>query len=380
MRYSKKNLYIGPMPVITPGLFNAVSQINAIRPNNQHALNTLLLNAGYINNPGILNGKMGISMLFFYLAKHSQNSLFSQYGEELLDQIYNELHSDTPVDFENGLPGIGWGIEHLLQNKFVEADTDVLEDFDSLIKNELINKIPERIELQNGLLGFGAYFLKRINSIYGSGKISKQMLIHIVDRLCVKIQNPSEILKEPHLLNRKIFDIAWGFPALLWFFNECNAHFPFTSQFGSSFQSLLESLTEKNNHPSLQSNRLLLALVILKIKRKECFIKGMKEQMLRKSIEGIASTFLSEVSRMAIKNELPGNNSTIRYGSSGIALIYRHLYRLTKNIHYKFEMKYWITESFQSTDFMKPNENENAFGIMEGLAGRLMITELSPRN
>src|SRR5690554_1095395 len=101
--------------------------------------NTLLLNSSFIDNLGLMHGKMGISICFFHLARQTGNKIYEDYAGELIDEIYDEISIHTPVDFKNGLAGIGWGIEYLAQNGFIEADTDiVLDEFDQQIFKELL--------------------------------------------------------------------------------------------------------------------------------------------------------------------------------------------------------------------------------------------------
>lgn len=90
----------------------------------QRIANVLLLNASFINNLGLLNGKMGIAIFFYQYARYTGSKMFGDYAGELIDEIYEEINTNTPVDFANGLTGIGWGIEYLVKNGFVAADTD----------------------------------------------------------------------------------------------------------------------------------------------------------------------------------------------------------------------------------------------------------------
>lgn len=90
----------------------------------QRIANVLLLNASFIDNLGLLNGKMGIAIFFYQYARYTGSKIFEDYAGELIDEIYEEINTTTPVDFANGLTGIGWGIEYLVKNRFLEADTD----------------------------------------------------------------------------------------------------------------------------------------------------------------------------------------------------------------------------------------------------------------
>ena len=54
-----------------------------------------------------MNGKMGIAIYFFHLSRETNNQIYEDYAGELVDEIYEEITSYTPVGFENGLAGIG---------------------------------------------------------------------------------------------------------------------------------------------------------------------------------------------------------------------------------------------------------------------------------
>jgi len=84
----------------------------------QRIANVLLLNASFIDNIGLLNGKMGIAIFFNLYGRYS-NKVHIDYAGELIDELYEEININTSVDFANGLTGIGWGIQYVIENKFV---------------------------------------------------------------------------------------------------------------------------------------------------------------------------------------------------------------------------------------------------------------------
>ncbi len=291
----------------------------------QRIINTLLLNVSFINNIGLMHGKMGISIFFFHLARRTKNKIYEDYAGELIDEIYEEISANTPVDFENGLAGIGWGIEYLVQNGFIEADTnEVLEEFDNKVFNEFIYNIPKELNLLNGILGYGVYFLNRVkNRAYDEKNIAvltnRQTLIYLVDELDKRTQNITEIIQEPIFIflegenarntvsiksplgvkttkylknnkqpdsqppepsnaqaletsdyqpqpsNKKTFDLLWDYPVLLWFLCEIYQENIFNSRVEEIIQRLTEPLTNETNLPKLQSNRLLLALALINV-------------------------------------------------------------------------------------------------------------------
>ncbi len=124
--------------------------------------NVLLLNASFTDNLGLLNGKMGIAIFFYHYSRYSGNKIFGDYAGELIDEIYEEINTNTPVDFANGLTGIGWGIEYLVKNGFVQADTDeALTDIDNSVYRIRLQS-PILINNCNDFFCYGHYYISRI--------------------------------------------------------------------------------------------------------------------------------------------------------------------------------------------------------------------------
>jgi hypothetical protein len=58
-----------------------------MHPDRQNRIiNVLLLIGSFIENLGLLNGKMGISICFYHLARKTGNPTYENYAEELLEQ------------------------------------------------------------------------------------------------------------------------------------------------------------------------------------------------------------------------------------------------------------------------------------------------------
>lgn len=102
---------------------------------------TLMLQANSIEDIGLLHGKVGIAIYFHHLARQGGKSIFAEFADELIDQVTESLSNETPFDFERGITGIGWAVEYLIQNGFVEADADeILEEFDTKVNQVLIHE------------------------------------------------------------------------------------------------------------------------------------------------------------------------------------------------------------------------------------------------
>jgi len=349
--------------------------------NNQQIINTLLLNTSFINNLGIMHGKMGISICFYHLARRHENKIYEDYAGELIDEIYEEISSDTPIDFENGLAGIGWGIEYLVQNNFIEADTnEVLEEFDNRIFKELIYNTTNNIGLLEGIIGLGAYFLNRIqNSSSNDNDIAtltnKQTLIHIIDELDRRTLDTKQLLHEPTINNGQItnylkrFDIMWDYPLLIWFLTELFEQNIYNFKIEKIIKRMIQPILEGKWLPELHSNNLLLLLVLTKLS-------------ITKILTGIDLSQLNiKPDEEAIKSEIRKKDSSLKTGALGISWIYQQLFHLTSEDSYEKKIKYWKNHGIIDEIENYKNEtglvtNDKNFGILSGLAGIIVMTNI----
>lgn len=126
--------------------------------------NHLMLNTSYMTDLGLFYGKMGSVLFFVHYAKYTNNSMYDEFAGEILDEIYEDIHSEMPVYFSNGLSGMAWGIEYLLQQGYMEGESDeVLSDLDA----KIMKWDPRRISdftLETGLEGIAWYVLSRLMS------------------------------------------------------------------------------------------------------------------------------------------------------------------------------------------------------------------------
>ena len=110
-------------------------------------------------NLGLFNGKMGMAIFFFKYARHIHSTVYKQFAEDLITYIYEDVNVNTPINMKDGLCGIGWGIEYLIQNNYIEGETDkILKEIDCII----MERDPIRIQdlsLETGLEGIIWYAL-----------------------------------------------------------------------------------------------------------------------------------------------------------------------------------------------------------------------------
>lgn len=125
----------------------------------QRITKALVLHAYSLNSTGLLNGKMGLVLYFFHLGRVENNEIFTRFAEELLDNVIKSIPERILIDFEEGITGIGWAIENLIQNGFIDSDADeVLENFDLAVNNTLIHRKNDILTI----ISIGIYYVSRL--------------------------------------------------------------------------------------------------------------------------------------------------------------------------------------------------------------------------
>lgn len=111
----------------------------------------LILHSSFTGNLGLRNGKMGFILSFFKYADFTKERLYRTFAEELIQEIYEDISQNEPIDFENGSCGIAWGICYLVQNGFVKANEDeVLKELDIKISEKDVRRVTD-YSLETGL-------------------------------------------------------------------------------------------------------------------------------------------------------------------------------------------------------------------------------------
>ncbi len=89
--------------------------------------------ASFVSDPGLLHGKTGMMLFLYRLSRVLDDKKYSLYADELLDEVLESICADTPLDFASGLSGIGWSLDYLIKNGYIDPESqEVLIDFDEL--------------------------------------------------------------------------------------------------------------------------------------------------------------------------------------------------------------------------------------------------------
>lgn len=122
----------------------------------------LLANSYRFQGFSIFDGRCALVLVSLMWAKSSKNVLFEQFAEVYLEQIYNDISYATTIHFRDGLLGIGWCFEFLIQNKLIDGDSsEILEEIDRQVMAFRCDRLQDT-SLATGLRGIVAYVLARI--------------------------------------------------------------------------------------------------------------------------------------------------------------------------------------------------------------------------
>ena len=126
-------------------------------------LHILLLNSNFLSDFGLFTGKTGLAITFAHLHRQTLNSAYDDCLGELLDDIMRKTYKGLNIDFASGFTGIGWGLEYLLQNGFVEGNgIDTCKELDLKIMERDPRRITD-LSLDTGLEGLLHYVLAHLH-------------------------------------------------------------------------------------------------------------------------------------------------------------------------------------------------------------------------
>ena len=104
-------------------------------------LNQKLLASVHEHYPfGLAQGKMGLVIYFYCLHRALGDERAKRVAEDLLDQLMgNDLSKNASLDVEEGLCGVGLGLDFLIREGFAEGDINaLLGDIDALLFKRVV--------------------------------------------------------------------------------------------------------------------------------------------------------------------------------------------------------------------------------------------------
>jgi|GEM_PF-3492366 len=115
---------------------------------------------------GLYHGTAGLCICYFLLSGIAvDRELCLQKARALMDELSDNIHKVDSLSFDDGLAGIGWAVEWLSRNNYIEADTnEILADLDDELYRSVVYSKAGDISLFTGTLGRAMYFYRRLTA------------------------------------------------------------------------------------------------------------------------------------------------------------------------------------------------------------------------
>lgn len=326
-------------------------------------------------NQSLFHGGTGLAIFYYHLSRITGNSEYEKIADDLIGKVFSDLNTSVPADLENGLAGIGWGIEYLVQNGFSEGKTDeILEEADNRIFRYLNEETLNSFDLTNGLTGYLIYLIKRLKNKYNgnsyAGQINRELLILCINRL-YELVTPHF----PLIVKDFFFDLFWRFPVMMYALTEAYHLNIFNQKILCMIRQWMPNF--EAYIPSMNINRLYLATILKMI------YEYVHEQRLEKQI----NLLLYCVDFKALINEFDPEIKSVRFGLPGILIILDQAVKSFDPGYHGYSdlvdaNKFLKTELMKMSDSFTPEDFKSIhgkYGLSEGIAGLGLASIIFPQ-
>jgi len=116
------------------------------------------------NHIGVLSGLSGIALFQFYYSKYLDVDKHSDMGAEILTTCIDRINDGYSYPtYCTGMAGMGWVLDHLKQEGFIDIDNDsLLQETDKYLYSTMVLDMKnEKYDFLHGGIGYAFYFLNR---------------------------------------------------------------------------------------------------------------------------------------------------------------------------------------------------------------------------
>jgi hypothetical protein len=306
---------------------------------------------------GLLSGKMGYSIYFFEMGRIMEDRQYTSLAEDLLDVVCRDTTRFLPLDIENGLTGIGLGIDYLIRKKHVGGNAnEILEKIDiSVFKalpfpDQKSSPIDVRIRIQ--MLYYLAVRCQSQKSGSDREYIFREMIYQLLNSLAIV---PETLLEEPYS-----FSIRYQLPFFLYSLGQVAGF----ENFRHKVRKIVDEITPKviSLIPVSHAHRLYLLLGMCHINRMIHHPSWHHHgQLLKREID---------INHM-ISNEMRDKNLFFTNGLTGVYFLLNEYNRMMSNMGEKFflNMEGVRRKMATSSVWSKFKDDDQYFKTNSGLNG-----------
>lgn len=183
--------------------------------------NILTFNLQSMEGVGLMEGKMGATLFYYELSRFTGIKTYNDMADNLLDEVFGSIGSVESKDIAQGLAGIGWGINYLINHSFVDTSDDPL----TLLEPHLLSKGDVNFSTNFSILSPAIYLLSKPESTLTSGNYDGWVsrLLNACNYYCLSIYDNEK--KSLDLINSMLYFLielkkqeihTWEVSKLIW--------------------------------------------------------------------------------------------------------------------------------------------------------------------
>lgn len=359
-------------------------------------------------NISLLSGISGNVLLLVYYYFFSNKKDYGQKAIVLLDHILANISKIKGYSL-SGLTGVFWLLQHLVNVEFIDEEEvlNLIEIDEIIYESFKQDELNHDYDLLHGLIGKGLYFVERHKNTNSTKELNS--LLNILENMSVQTQYNTTTWKFPSHYNKRFpeakgikysLGLSHGIPSILCFLFTLhelkiqnkkveyliknNIKWLLNFEMENSISCFPAVIREPKN--SLKESPLAwcygdlgVSLSFFRaskiLKKDDYYQKGL--MIARHSLKrNLASSFV----RMDSKKNII--DACLCHGTSGIALMYNRIYKLTKLQEFRQKSQYWgkLTVDAQKKDnglagyfshniFVKNSNINTSYGLLDGIAG-----------
>ncbi len=116
------------------------------------------------DNISLFSGSAGVALFLNFYSKFTNNEEFTVNSISIISDIFDQInHGNLYSTFAGGTAGVGWLIEFLSQNDFIEVDAnEIIGELDDYLYSTMVKEMGQNnFDYLHAAGGIALYFLKR---------------------------------------------------------------------------------------------------------------------------------------------------------------------------------------------------------------------------
>jgi len=354
------------------------------------------------NNIGVLSGLSGIALFKFYYSKFLDKDN-NDTGSILLEQSIQKINEGYSMGtFCSGIAGMGWVINHLKKEEFIDLDND---DMFLVVDEYLFDQMKTALNIGHydflhGGIGYAFYFLSRYESTDSAllKENYKRYLLSFLELL----EKSSEKSKHSYKWISKIglegnkkgynLSLSHGISSIIGILTKLSKHKEFEEIATKTLQGAITYILQYQN-PNKQDSSLFPNVVFAnetyeyKSRLAWCYgdlgigirLWHAGKALQDTSLQNIAVNILEHAAQRKTPEETLVVDAGLCHGSFGNAQMFLRMYKETNNSVFKKACEFWMQDGLNKathTDgyagykqWKGPEEWKKEVSLLEGIAG-----------